>query len=50
MSEGTRKHGSEYASCGCMTNFYFDPFEIYEQELCTYHYKKSQEVANAEKA
>ena len=45
MSEG-RKQGSEYNSCGCETHFYFDPFEVYEQALCSYHLKKV-EVNNA---
>lgn len=38
----SRKKGSEYASCGCETHFYFEPFEIYEQELCKYHKQKAE--------
>ncbi len=35
-----RKGGSEYQSCGCETHFYFEPFEVYEQELCGWHQRK----------
>ena len=35
-----RKRGSEYQSCGCETHFYFEPFEVYEQELCGFHQRK----------
>ena len=37
-----RKNGSEYSSCGCESHFWFEPFEIYEQELCNFH--KNREV------
>jgi hypothetical protein len=32
-----RKSGREINSCGCDTEFYFEPFEIIAQELCEYH-------------
>ena len=43
-----RKKGSEYLSCGCETHFYFEPFEIYEQELCRYHLEKKNQYENEE--
>ena len=34
-----RKQGREINSCGCDTSFYFEPFEIIEQELCYFHFQ-----------
>jgi hypothetical protein len=42
----SRKRGREINSCGCDTEFFFEPFEIIAQELCYFHYKKRQEVSS----